>query len=71
MTNKMTFYKMSTSWSWPPPSLKPYMMTFPPATLEQSLRAMWDAVSQAAVLIFPKLSLIYKSQVVPLFSQQL
>ena len=30
-------------------------MTFPPASLEQFLRATWDAVSQAAVLIWPQI----------------
>ena len=34
-----------------------YILTFPPASLEQFLRAIWDAVSQAAVLILPQIKL--------------
>ena len=37
----------------------------PTAALEQSLRAIWDAASRAAVLIFPQIKL--NSQVVHLF----
>ena len=36
-------------------------------TLEQSLRAMWDAVSQAAVLIVLQIKLTNNSQVVHIF----
>ena len=43
------------------------MLTFPTASLEQSLRAIWGAVSQAAVLILPQTKLNSQSHVVPLF----
>ena len=32
-----------------------YILSFPPTSLEQFLRAIWGAVSQAAVLIFPQI----------------
>ena len=52
-----TFCKMSASWHWNFPSPKPYILTSPHAALEQSLRAIWDAASQAAVLIWPQIKL--------------
>ena len=39
----------------------------PTAALEQSLRVIWDAASQAAVLIWPQIKLSHNSQVVHLF----
>ena len=54
---------------WAPPSPKPYILTFPNASLERSLRAIWGAVSQAAVLILPLKNFISISHVVHLFSQ--
>ena len=33
------------------------ILTFPPASLEQFLRAIWEAVSQAIVLILPQIKL--------------
>ena len=34
-----------------------YILTFPPTSLEQFLRAIWNAVSQAIVLILPQIKL--------------
>ena len=48
---------MSASWHRTPTSPKPYMLTFPTAALEQSLRAIWDAASWAAVLVLPQIKL--------------
>ena len=53
-----TFWKMSASWHWTPPSPKPYIYWLSPtAALEQTLRAIGDAASQAAVLILPQIKL--------------
>ena len=41
-----------------PPSLKSHItLTYPPASLEQLLRALWNAVSWAIVLILPQIKL--------------
>ena len=40
-----------------PPSPKPYILTFPHCRLEQFLRAIWDAASQATVFILPQIKL--------------
>ena len=47
---------------WAPTSPKPNILVLVnhidwPASLEQFLRAIWDAVSQAAVLILPQIKL--------------
>ena len=39
------------------PFTKPYILSSPTAALEQSLRAVWDAASWAAVLILPQIKL--------------
>ena len=48
---------MNASWYWTPPSPEFYIVSPPTATLEQSLRAIRDAASQAAVLILPQIEL--------------
>ena len=52
-----TFCKLSASWYWTPPSPKLIYRLSPTAALEQSFRAIWDAASQAAVLILPQIKL--------------
>ena len=44
-----------------------YIQSFPSISLEQFLRAIWGAVSQAAVLILPQIKLNFNSQVVYFF----
>ena len=66
-----TFCKMSVSLYWTPPSPKPYILTSPTAALEQSLRAIWEAASQAAVFILPQTKLNSQlSSCTSFFSQQ-
>lgn len=60
------FCRVSAWLHWPPPSPKSYLLTFPTTSLEKSLRAIWGAVSQAAVFILSQIKL--KSHVVHLFS---
>ena len=50
-----TFCKVSAWLHWTPPSPKSYLLTFPSASLEKSLRAVWGAVSRAAVLIWSQI----------------
>ena len=52
-----TFCKLRISWYWAPPSPKPYILTSSTAALEQTLRALWDATSRAAVRILPQIKL--------------
>ena len=62
---------MSASWYWTPPSPKPYILTSPTAALEQSLRAVWDAASRAAVRILPQIKLTSQlSSCASVFSRQ-
>ena len=53
------FCKISAWLHWTPPSTKSHinMLTFPHDFLEQSLRAIWGAVSWASVLILPQIKL--------------
>ena len=52
-----SFCKMCAWLHVPPPSPKSYIPTFPPASLERYFRAIWNAASQAAVLILPQIKL--------------
>ena len=50
-------WKMSASWYSTPPSPNLIYCLSPTAALEQSLRALWDAASWAAVLNLPQIKL--------------